>query len=428
MNEFQVLIVPSPALMAGRIALAFALVGIQYCVFRAGRGIANLLDIKNRVRKAIESGFLVFICVINLPLALFFLESLVSPRTELFYSPPPRYEWIIRPASYFFFVWSVGSILFVAGAPVCMAVFGAWRLWRVRRVGQDPERESAAVDLSKRRFIGLALAGVGTVPFAAAAYGAVVARSHKVVERMDVFLRGLPPGLDGLTVVQMSDIHTGMFMSETEIEECVKIANGLRPGLIVLTGDFVATRRSQVIPFMSAMSQLKARYGVYGCLGNHDMFTDSESSIQSAFKQAGFALLRNENKVIEINGSRLNIIGVDFIPSNAKRRNPLAHALNGISLEGTTLLLAHNPNAFPEAAKAGIDLTLSGHTHGGQIGLSVGGMLITPVALATMFVAGHFKIGDSHLYVNRGIGTTGPPIRINAPPEITCLTLHPAAP
>jgi hypothetical protein len=104
-------------------------------------------------------------------------------------------------------------------------------------------------------------------------------------------------------------------------------------------------------------------------------------------------------------------------------RGRVDEALKRISLDGTTLLLMHAPQGFPQAARMGIDLTLSGHTHGGQIALTIGGLIVTPAMLSTMFLAGLFQIGTSHLYVSRGLGTTGPPIRINAPPEITHLTL-----
>ena len=116
------------------------------------------------------------------------------------------------------------------------------------------------------------------------------------------------------------------------------------------------------------------------------------------------------------------IIGVDFIGFNRNIQS-LKDALNGIKLDGTTLLLLHAPYQFPNAAKMGIHLTLSGHTHGGQIALNFGDLIITPARLSTIFLAGLFKIGDSYLYVNRGLGTTGPPIRIGAPPEVTYITL-----
>jgi len=120
-----------------------------------------------------------------------------------------------------------------------------------------------------------------------------------------------------------------------------------------------------------------------------------------------------------VNGAALNIIGVDFIGL----RDSLDKALDGIPLAGTTVLLLHAPYTFPQAAAKGIHLTLSGHTHGGQIALTLGDLILTPARFSTVFLAGLYKIGDSHLYVNRGLGTTGPPIRIGAPPEITHLTL-----
>ena len=135
--------------------------------------------------------------------------------------------------------------------------------------------------------------------------------------------------------------------------------------------------------------------------------------------------MRSANELIDVNGATLNIIGVDYI-SNSGRDRTLDQALRGISLKGTTVLLLHAPYTFPQAATKGIHLTLSGHTHGGQIALTLGDMILTPARLSTVFLAGLYKIGESHLYVNRGLGTTGPPIRLGAPPEITHITLKSA--
>jgi predicted MPP superfamily phosphohydrolase len=272
----------------------------------------------------------------------------------------------------------------------------------------------------------MALTAASAMPFAVSAYGAIAARTRKVVERVVVPISGLPPQLDGLTIVQLSDVHAGMFMREPQMAEYARIANGLRPDIIALTGDFVATHSDQVEPFMNAMTPLEARYGVFGCLGNHDIFTRSEEALAKRFAAAGFSLLRNRNEIIDIDGAKLNIIGVDYLFASRSTANTLNHVLSELSLEGTTILLQHAPQLFPQAAKFGIDLTLSGHTHGGQIALTIGEMIIAPARISTMFLAGLFKIDDSHLYVNRGLGTTGPPIRINAPPEITHITLRSA--
>jgi predicted MPP superfamily phosphohydrolase len=217
-----------------------------------------------------------------------------------------------------------------------------------------------------------------------------------------------------------------MFMRESQMNEYARIANALKPDIIALTGDFVATSNEQVEPFTRAMSALKARYGVFACLGNHDIFTRSEEAISRRLNEAGFKLLRNKNEIIDIDGAKLNVIGVDYFFGTRSTSGTLEQVLRSLSLEGTTVLLQHAPQLFPQAAKFGIDLTLSGHTHGGQIALTFGDVIIAPARLSTMFLAGLFKIGDSHLYVNRGLGTTGPPIRINAPPEITHITLKAA--
>ena len=269
------------------------------------------------------------------------------------------------------------------------------------------------------------LLAAASMPFALSAYGAVAARSRKVVERVIVPIPGLPPPLDGFTIVQMSDIHAGFFMKESAMRECVEIANSLEPDVVALTGDFVATDQSQVEPFMRAMAGLRPKRGVFGCLGNHDMFTGSEEELERRFRAAGFKLLRSANELIDVNGATLNIIGVDYI-GNSGRDRTLDQALRGISLKGTTVLLLHAPYTFPQVATKGIHLTLSGHTHGGQIALTLGDMILTPARLSTVFLAGLYKIGESHLYVNRGLGTTGPPIRLGAPPEITHITLKSA--
>jgi predicted MPP superfamily phosphohydrolase len=211
-------------------------------------------------------------------------------------------------------------------------------------------------------------------------------------------------------------------MTEAQMDEHVRIANELEPDIVALTGDFVATGREQVPAFINAISNLRAKRGVFGCLGNHDY--SSIEKLTRGFDQNGFKLLRNRNELIDVDGAKLNIIGVDYIGRRSGLTS-LGAAIKGIPLDGTTVLLAHSPNNFEEAASAGIDLTLSGHTHGGQIALSFAGLIIAPARLATMYLAGLFRIGDSHMYVNRGLGTTGPPIRINAPPEITHITLRP---
>ena len=410
-------------IIGGRTVLALLLVAVQWYVLRAMLRMIGSMQLDPRKLRILNRAAGVFVAVVNLPLAYFLIEGFFKPTGLLLYSPPQAYEPVIRPLAYVFFVWTIGSLLFAAASPIAMACFAAVQFFR-RRKDENQGNETVRVfDLSRRRFLRIALTAVSAMPFAVSAYGAVSARSRKVVEKVTVPIRGLPSQFEGLTIVHLSDIHSGMFMKESDMAEYARIATGLKPDIIALTGDFVATHKDQVAPFIRAMSLLEAKYGVFGCLGNHDIFTHSEETLAQGFASAGFRLLRNKNEIMEIDGARLNIIGVDYLFASSSTADTLERALRKMSLEGTTILLQHAPQLFPQAAKLGIDLTLSGHTHGGQIALTIGEMVIAPASLSTMFLAGLFKIDESHLYVNRGLGTTGPPIRINAPPEITHITL-----
>ncbi|HLG17460.1 MAG TPA: metallophosphoesterase [Blastocatellia bacterium] len=411
------------AIIAARLGLSLLLIALQFYVLRAMlRGLRSL-QLGERREKRLKSVVTALVAAINIPLLFFLVEGFFTPRYVLLYSPPARYEALVRPFAYLFFIWTLGSLLFALASPLVMGTFAAAQFFKKRWRAWEQDATVKVMDLSRRRFLQMGLTAVASMPFAVSAYGAVAARAGKVVERVVVSIKGLPSQLDGFSIVQLSDVHAGLFMTSEKMSEYVKIANDLSADLVALTGDFVATSNSQVAPFLKAISSLKAPRGVYACLGNHDMFTGSEEKLARGFATAGFKLLRNENEYVDVNGAKLNVIGVDYIGRGSKSRT-LDQALRGIPLDETTLLLSHAPNTFEAAAKAGIHLTLSGHTHGGQIAFTFGDLIISPASLATMFVAGLFKIGGSHLYVNRGLGTTGPPIRINAPPEITHITLR----
>jgi hypothetical protein len=423
LNTFVIALVDRTLLIAGvRLCLSLLLVMVQLYVIRALLRVIRSLGLGPKKERLLIAAAAVLIVALNLPLAVFAVEGVFTPRGLLFYSPVPEYELVMRPVAYIFFIWNLGSLFFAAAAPVAMALFASVQFFRRGLSNRAGEASVEAFDLSRRRFLRMALLAAASMPFAIPAYGAVAARSRKVVERVIVPIAGLPPQLDGLTIAQMSDIHVGMFTRESQVREYVEIVNSLNPDVVALTGDFVATKSSQAEPFINAISTLKAKYGVYGILGNHDLFSNAGELIGSGFARLGFKLLRGANEMIDVEGAKLNIIGVDYIGFDSRIRS-VDDALRGIPTDGTTVLLLHSPQLFPQAARAGIHLTLSGHTHGGQIALNIGDLILTPARLSTMFIAGLFKIGNSHLYVNRGLGTTGPPIRIGAPPEITHITL-----
>src|SRR5205085_8189188 len=217
-----------------------------------------------------------------------------------------KFLLLVSATSSIFIVRVIASVIFVAVQWVVLRAF----LRILRSMGFSERREKLAVtlalapvDLSRRRFMQMMLLAAASMPFAISAYGAVAARSRKVVERVVIPIKGLPPPLDGFTIVQMSDIHAGFFMNESTMREYVEIANGLEPDIVALTGDFVATDQNEVEPFMRAMTGLRTRRGVFGCLGNHDMFTGSEEEFERQFRAAGFKVLRSENELIDIKGA-----------------------------------------------------------------------------------------------------------------------------
>jgi uncharacterized protein len=284
----------------------------------------------------------------------------------------------------------------------------------------------------RRRFLERTALAVSAVPFVASAYGLVYGRVDLETTQKRIGLRRLPKAFEGFRVAQLSDFHIGPFMSEEQIRKYVEVANGFKPDLIVVTGDFVTWDASTQEAIVNVLAGLKAPFGVYGCLGNHEVYTHAEDSITGLFAAKAIRILRKQSAPIRVEGDTLNLIGVDFQTRAGPRFRPKGEhfvreyleGVEGLVLPDTVnILLTHNPNAFDRAAELGIDLSLAGHTHGGQVALEFVHRNISPSRLVTSYVKGWFRKGDAQLYVNSGIGTIGVPIRINAPPEITVFEL-----
>jgi uncharacterized protein len=283
---------------------------------------------------------------------------------------------------------------------------------------------------SRRRFLRTATTAVGTVPFIGGFYGLVFGRLDREVTRQRIHLAELPRGFEGFRVVQLSDIHIGPFMTASEIRHVVDAVQQLKGDLIVLSGDYVTWDPTTQEAAVEALSGLRAPFGVFGCLGNHEAWTGVEDSITRLFGTRGVRILRKQNATLRVGGDELNLIGVDFQthrPAGAHHEGIVRRYLVGVEplvrRDTANILLSHNPNTFDRAAELGIDLSLAGHTHGGQVALEFISPQIAPGRLVTPYVAGWFGKPGGQLYVNRGIGTIGPPIRWGAPPEITVLEL-----
>ena len=243
---------------------------------------------------------------------------------------------------------------------------------------------------------------------------------HLVVERNTIRLRRLPPALDGLRIVQLSDIHHSPFTGREQIERAVAKANSLQPDLIVLTGDYISHEREYAAPCAEMLGRLRARCGVYAVLGNHDHWTDA-ALITDLFRAEGIRVLINEGMRFEhpqhpdasfwLAGVDDTMVGLEDLPL----------ALAGSIADEMKLLLAHNPIILRRAARAGVDLVLSGHTHGGQITWRAER---SPSGRPRRrLLRGLGQRHDTQIYVSRGLGTVVLPVRYGCLPEVSLLEL-----
>lgn len=239
------------------------------------------------------------------------------------------------------------------------------------------------------------------------------------LERVEIKLPRLPKKLDGFKVIHLSDIHHSPFTGLDHIERTVKIANRLKPDMFVLTGDYVSHDAKYIGPVAEVLGRLEAEFGTHACLGNHDHWTDAELVTRS-LKDAGIQVLINEGHRFEARGASIWLAGVD---DHMVGKTDLPAALKGSFPDEFKLLLAHNPIIFRKAVRAAIDLTLSGHTHGGQVKVRTR----TPkdrLIPRRRLSAGLHQRKDSHIYITRGIGTVVLPVRYQCPPEISLLELR----
>lgn len=237
------------------------------------------------------------------------------------------------------------------------------------------------------------------------------------LERVEIYLKRLPKKLDGFKIIQLSDIHHSPFTGLEYIERVVKVANRLKPDMFVLTGDYVSHEREYIAPVAATLAKLKATYGVHACLGNHDHWTDADL-VTHLFRGEGINMLVNEGFRLETRRGSFWLAGVDDYMVG---KTDVAASLRGSFPDELKVLLAHNPIIFREAARVGVDLTLSGHTHGGQIKMRKDENRILP---QRKLKAGLHARRNAQIYITRGIGTVVVPMRYHCPPEISLLELR----
>ncbi|AEG16708.1 metallophosphoesterase [Desulfofundulus kuznetsovii DSM 6115] len=257
-------------------------------------------------------------------------------------------------------------------------------------------------------------------------YGLAAGSGSVIVERVAVPLPGLPAELDGLTIVHISDLHYGFgrFRSEDSVAQIIRLISSLHPDLIVFTGDLLDRSADPAITDTLPLQGLKAPLGVYAVMGNHDHHFGKEK-IACSLADSGVEVLVNGSVRVEKGGRHFWLIGLD----DPLTGDPdLAKAIAPIPSGDFKILLVHTPDFAPRAARAGIQLQLSGHSHGGQVRLpGVGAMYYPP--LGRKYSLGLYKVPESRtlVYTSRGLGTTVLPLRLFCPPEVTLLTLHSGA-
>lgn len=414
-------------------------------VWRLGRRIkGRALRSIFRSGAVVAFGFVLLIFVLNFSLSGNRAHWRVSMITAL------SGEWIASALFGYLGVQLVAASAWLLRVPGLIASF-------VRRRSISPEdvqsvqpvpaeAKQPRFSLDRRRFVQTVSAVAGAIPFAACTYGFAYERLHYRIHRVDLPVSNLPPAMEGMRIAQLSDIHIGSYMSAPDVGRAVNMANDLSPDLAVVTGDYLTGPGDPIEACVDELSRLRAPLGVWGCNGNHEVYAQAEALAAQLFKQRGLGHLRQQNVELTHNGQPFNLIGVDYQRERPLwSRRPMLYAVARlIRHDVPNILLSHNPNSFPQAAELGIEVQLAGHTHGGQVRVEILDHRFSPAEFLTPYVAGLYQrplgvwaalndreawTGEQNgqpatLYVNRGLGTIGAPIRLGVPPEITLLTLR----
>jgi uncharacterized protein len=284
---------------------------------------------------------------------------------------------------------------------------------------------------SRRKFlkVGAVVAAGGAL--AVVGDGTLIEANHPKVVSTEIPLSRLPRAWDGVRIAQLSDLHYDDYFSAVPIRKAVDLVNGLRPDLVVVTGDFVTSPFSEprsrqihaakaIEPCAELVAQMRAPFGIFASLGNHDVATDA-AYITDVLESHGISVLRNRSIPLERNGGRLWLSGLDDV---LEGKHDLKMALKGIPQAEPVVLLVHEPDYAVYVKN--VDLQLSGHSHGGQIRFPLVGAPVLPV-MGRLYPRGLRRLGPLTLYTNIGIGTIWVPMRLNCPPEVTLITLRASA-
>ena len=424
---------------AGRIFFAITF----FCLF-IGFQIVALSSFRNfflrnnfRFDKKVIPGILIFF---NVPYLIFLIVGMkLSSLPEFIY-----YIYVIP-----FFIYQTGT--FISGLVISLYwlikspfLFIGFLLKKFKPLNArlkkfKSKKEVVKFDNSRRKFIagtGFFIAGYA---FMGTGVGLLGKNKFEITYR-NIYPEALPDGLDGFTMTLISDIHCGPFMSDETLSDYVRAINSLNSDIICIPGDITTSEENEVFPFIKSFSALKAKHGVYATLGNHDYFSKPDNIAKRISENTDIVMLRNDSRIIYVNNIPLIISGTeDTRASGAGVGKEIEKYLSdtfigaknlseskGVDFSKTKkILLYHKPYVFPELVDKGYNLMLSGHTHGGQVVFAkIGDTSVSFASSLNKYVQGLFTEKNFNMYVSRGIGTVGLPIRVNCPPEITQLTFR----
>ena len=324
----------------------------------------------------------------------------------------------LRPLARFGMYLQVLALIVILWSAVTALV---WRLRGKLAAAEAPEDPARRAFLRRSAFLGAGATAATGVVGTREAYG------DPEITRKRLAFPDLPTGLDGLRLAFLSDLHAGPLVGVAQLRRWRDLAEAERPDLLLFGGDFVDSLPEQIEPLIQAFAGFRPSLGTFAVLGNHDYFEDPRP-IWRDLEAAGIRCLENTHTLVERNGGRMAIIGLqDPMASNGRFRKtrfgpgprPL-EATQGLPEDAFRLCLAHRPGMHEDALAAGARLVLSGHTHGGQINPIP---FVSSARLLGPYTQGLFDIGPAKLYVGRGLGVVGLPLRIQAPPEIVVITL-----
>jgi predicted MPP superfamily phosphohydrolase len=379
----------------------------------------------DRWRQLVKWGWLVF----SIGITLIFFIGIGSFRTAK--GMTPFHEWMFS----LFLTLFVTKVFF--GVILLLGDLGRLFYGVIRNIAGPPRNTREPFFPARRKFISEAAVLVAAVPFTGFLYAMLKGKYDYRVHRTTLYFDDLPAAFDGFTITQLSDIHSGSFDNTTAVQRGIDLAKAQNSDLFVFTGDLVNNAAWEIEPYIDRFGALKAPYGQFSILGNHDYgdyiqwASEEEKAanlekLKAHHKTLGYRLLLDENVMLEKNGQKIALIGVQNWGRGFIQIGDLDKALEGVGKDAFKLCLSHDPTHWEEKIRfhpTTIHLTLSGHTHGAQLGVESDKFRWSPVQYRYLDWAGLANQNDRYLYVNRGFGFLAFSGRLGIWPEITVITL-----